>query len=130
MWTMAGKHQSELGVLAGGSCWHPCETACAVCILIERVFKQTCCCCRYAFGYKQSVTTSDNYLGISGKDPSSASCEHLVLVVQLPLAKSAAGVLIECMHVSFPPVCRCDPPPPPRGVPCVAAQHCQSCCFV
>lgn len=47
--------------------------------------------CRYEFRYKQSVTTSDNFLGMSGKDPSSTCCEHLVLVVQLPQAKSAAG---------------------------------------
>lgn len=47
--------------------------------------------CRYEFRYKQSVTTSDNFLGMSGKDPSSTCCEHLVLVVQLPQAKAAAG---------------------------------------
>lgn len=47
--------------------------------------------CRYDFCYKQSVTTSDNFLGMSGKDPSSTCCEHLVVVVQLPQAKSAAG---------------------------------------
>lgn len=45
----------------------------------------------YEFRYKQQVTTSDNFLGMSGKDPSSTCCEHLVLVVQLPHATSAAG---------------------------------------
>jgi hypothetical protein len=54
--------------------------------------EQTCAhACRYDFRYKQSVTTSDNFLGMSGKDPSSTCCEHLVVVLQLPQAKSAAG---------------------------------------
>jgi len=47
--------------------------------------------CRYEFRYKQSVTTSDNFLGMSGKDPSSICCEQLVLVVQLPQTTAAAG---------------------------------------
>lgn len=46
---------------------------------------------RFEFRYKQSITTSDNFLGMSGKDPSSTCCEHLVLVVQLPHATTAAG---------------------------------------
>lgn len=52
------------------------------------------CNCRFEFRYKQSVSTSDNFLGMSGKDPSSTCCEHLVVVVQLPQAKSAAGTTI------------------------------------
>lgn len=46
---------------------------------------------RFEFRYKQSVTTSDNFLGISGKDPSSTCCDHLVVTVQLPHCKAAAG---------------------------------------
>jgi hypothetical protein len=48
-------------------------------------------CHRYDFRYKQSVTTSDNFLGMSGKDPSSTCCEQLVVVLQLPQTASAAG---------------------------------------
>ncbi|WIA13495.1 hypothetical protein OEZ85_007071 [Tetradesmus obliquus] len=40
--------------------------------------------------YKQAVTTSDNFLGMSGKDPSSSCCEELLVVLQLPHASSAA----------------------------------------
>jgi hypothetical protein len=42
------------------------------------------------------VTTSDNFLGMSGKDPSSSCCEELLVVLHLPHAKSAAGV---CYHL-------------------------------
>jgi hypothetical protein len=48
--------------------------------------------CRFELRYKQAVTTSDNFLGMSGKDPSSSCCEELLVVLQLPHAKSAAGV--------------------------------------
>jgi hypothetical protein len=48
--------------------------------------------CRFELRYKQAVTTSDNFLGMSGKDPSSSCCEELLVVLQLPRAKSAAGV--------------------------------------
>ena len=41
--------------------------------------------------YKQAVGTHDAYLGMSGKDPSSACCEELVVRISLPEATSAAG---------------------------------------
>ncbi|GLC41616.1 hypothetical protein PLESTB_000696100 [Pleodorina starrii] len=44
----------------------------------------------YEFLYKQSVDTADNFLGMGGKDPSSTSCEDLVVRVELPEAASAA----------------------------------------
>jgi hypothetical protein len=47
--------------------------------------------CRLEMRYKQAVTTSDNFLGMSGKDPSSSCCEELLVVLQLPRANSAAG---------------------------------------
>lgn len=60
----------------------------------------------YDFYYKQSVTTSDNFLGMSGKDPSSTCCEHLVVVLQLPQAKSAAELDLDTtptqLHLQSP----------------------------
>ncbi|KAF6255467.1 hypothetical protein COO60DRAFT_1641476 [Scenedesmus sp. NREL 46B-D3] len=54
--------------------------------------------------YKQAVTTSDNFLGMSGKDPSSCCCEELLVVLQLPQAKSAAdGSLQRQQHEQLPP---------------------------
>ncbi|GIL55027.1 hypothetical protein Vafri_10693 [Volvox africanus] len=44
----------------------------------------------YEFLYKQAVDTADNFLGMSGKDPSSTCCEDLVLRVELPEAAGAA----------------------------------------
>lgn len=41
--------------------------------------------------YKQAVGSSDAFLGMSGKDPSSACCEALVVRIRLPGATSAAG---------------------------------------
>lgn len=49
----------------------------------------------YEFLYKQAVDTADNFLGMSGKDPSSSSCEDLVVRVELPEAHSAAGEVRE-----------------------------------
>ncbi|KAF8060002.1 Pih1d3 [Scenedesmus sp. PABB004] len=46
---------------------------------------------QHEFRYKQCVTPADNFLGMSGKDPSSACCDELVVAVALPLAESAAG---------------------------------------
>lgn len=46
----------------------------------------------YEFLYKQSVETTDNFLGMSGKDASSASCEELVVRIELPEAASAAEI--------------------------------------
>lgn len=45
----------------------------------------------YEFLYKQAVDTADNFLGMSGKDGSSTSCEDLVVRVELPGAAGAAG---------------------------------------
>lgn len=49
---------------------------------------------RYEFLYKQAVGTSDNFLGISyvHKDASSASCEDLVVRIDLPGARKRASV--------------------------------------
>ncbi|PNW80932.1 hypothetical protein CHLRE_07g335800v5 [Chlamydomonas reinhardtii] len=44
----------------------------------------------YEFLYKQAVDTADNFLGMSGKDGSSTSCEDLVVRVELPGAAGAA----------------------------------------
>ncbi len=49
------------------------------------------CPCSYEFLYKQAVDTADNFLGMSAKDPSSTSCEDLVVRIQLPGAEGAAG---------------------------------------
>lgn len=49
------------------------------------------CPCSYEFLYKQAVDTADNFLGMSSKDPSSTSCEDLVVRIQLPGAEGAAG---------------------------------------
>lgn len=45
--------------------------------------------------YKQTVTTADNFLGLSGKDPSCACCEQLMVVVQLPKAASARELRLD-----------------------------------
>ncbi len=45
----------------------------------------------HEFLYKQAVGTSDAFLGLSGKDPSSACCEELVVRIRLPEARSAGG---------------------------------------
>jgi hypothetical protein len=44
---------------------------------------------RYVLKYKQSVTANDAFLGMSGRDPSSMSCDELVVVVKLPNTKYA-----------------------------------------
>lgn len=51
--------------------------------------------CRYEFLYKQAVESTDVFLGMSGKDESSTSCEQMVVKVQLPQVESIAGVLGE-----------------------------------
>lgn len=40
--------------------------------------------------YKQAVETTDAFLGMSGKDPSSTCCEELLVAVQMPDVASAA----------------------------------------
>lgn len=51
----------------------------------------------YEFAYKQAVQTTDAFLGMDpmGKDPTSTSCEDLVLHVTLPEASSAAEVDVD-----------------------------------
>ncbi|KAK9824622.1 hypothetical protein WJX72_011800 [[Myrmecia] bisecta] len=44
----------------------------------------------YEFIYKQAVGTTDAFLGLSDKDPSSTCCEDLVLTISLPGTKSLA----------------------------------------
>jgi len=63
-------------------CFAHCLTACA----IHTPYRS------YEFVYRQAVGTHDAYLGMSGKDPSSTSCEDLVVSIQLPRA-SGAGEL-------------------------------------
>lgn len=50
----------------------------------------SCYLCSYDFVYKQAVETTDTYLGMSGKDPSSTQCEQIVVNIDLPNATSAA----------------------------------------
>ena len=49
----------------------------------------------YEFIYKQAVATTDAYLGMSGKDPSSICCEELLVRVALPGARSAAELELD-----------------------------------
>ena len=49
---------------------------------------------RYEFLYRQAVSTADNFLGMSGKDPSSSCCEELLVHVQLPGAESIKGARV------------------------------------
>jgi dynein assembly factor 6, axonemal len=51
----------------------------------------------YEFAYKQAVQTTDAFLGMDplGKDPTSTSCEDLLLHVTLPEAASAADVDVD-----------------------------------
>jgi hypothetical protein len=41
------------------------------------------------------VTTSDNFLGLAGKNPSTACCEHLVVVVRLPKCNAMAELQLD-----------------------------------
>mmetsp|Transcript_13160 Transcript_13160/g.28215 ORF Transcript_13160/g.28215 Transcript_13160/m.28215 type:complete len:187 (+) Transcript_13160:84-644(+) len=43
----------------------------------------------YEFMYKQAVETTDVFLGMSGKDESSTSCEELVVRIELPEVSGA-----------------------------------------
>ncbi len=47
-------------------------------------------CCRYEFMYKQAVESTDVFLGMSGKDESSTSCEDIVVRIELPGVSSAS----------------------------------------
>jgi hypothetical protein len=55
-----------------------------------RLILSLCWLRSYEFIYKQAVQTTDAYLGMSGKDPSSTCCEELLVRIQLPAARSAA----------------------------------------
>lgn len=48
----------------------------------------------YEFRYKQAVETTDMYLGLDpmGKNPTSTTCEDLVLLVTLPDAQTVASI--------------------------------------
>lgn len=41
-------------------------------------------CPRYEISYKQAVGTEDTFLGLGGKDPSSASCTHITIKIHFP----------------------------------------------
>lgn len=45
--------------------------------------------------YKQAVESTDVFLGMSGKDPSSTQCEEIVARIELPKAASAAELDLE-----------------------------------
>lgn len=51
----------------------------------------------YEFRYKQAVETTDMYLGLDpmGKNPTSTTCEDLVLLVTLPEVQSARGIDVD-----------------------------------
>lgn len=44
----------------------------------------------YEILYKQMVSAEDTYLGMSGRDPSSNSCSHIVVRIELPESKGGA----------------------------------------
>ncbi|KAJ9512874.1 hypothetical protein QJQ45_029146, partial [Haematococcus lacustris] len=49
----------------------------------------------YEFMYKQAVGSADVYLGMSGKDESSGSCEDLVMKISLPAMNTMAELDLE-----------------------------------
>ena len=48
---------------------------------------------RYEMHYKQRITTEDVFLQMGNKNPSSASCEDLVINIQLPETKLSEIIL-------------------------------------
>ena len=48
---------------------------------------------RYEFMYKQAVQSTDVFLGMSGKDESSTSCEDMVLKISLPEVAAINGAV-------------------------------------
>ena len=46
----------------------------------------------YSISYRQTITTDDVYLGMSNKNPSTASCEMMVIKIELPEAKSLSDM--------------------------------------
>eukprot|EP00050_Salpingoeca_kvevrii_P013906 m.31591 g.31591 ORF g.31591 m.31591 type:complete len:196 (+) comp5381_c0_seq1:98-685(+) len=49
----------------------------------------------YTIKYKQAITSEDMYLGMSGRDPSSASCEDLVVAIVFPGIRSASEIQLD-----------------------------------
>lgn len=56
---------------------------------------------QYEFIYKQAVETTDAFLGMSGKDASSACCEDLVLKVKLPDVEKATEIDVDLKAASI-----------------------------
>ena len=71
----------------------------------------------YEFVYKQAVETTDTFLGMDpmGKDPTTTSCEDLVMRMHLPEAQSAAGIDLDLnptwISIATPVQCALCPPP-------------------
>ena len=60
---------------------------------------------KYEILYKQNVTTEDIYLGLSEKDPSSNSCDQLIMKVYLPntnLKEIGLEVREQSLHLTTP----------------------------
>lgn len=60
---------------------------------------------KYEVLYKQNVTTEDIYLGLSEKDPSSNSCDQLIMKVYLPntnLKEIGLEVREQSLHLTTP----------------------------
>lgn len=55
----------------------------------------------YEFIYKQAVETTDAFLGMSGKDGSSACCEDIVLRVKLPDVQKASEIDVDLKATSI-----------------------------
>jgi dynein assembly factor 6, axonemal len=57
----------------------------------------------YSFHYKQAVQTGDVYLALDpmGKDPTSTSCEDLVLTVELPDAVNTNDIDVDLVSNSI-----------------------------
>lgn len=61
-------------------------------------------CCRYEVIYKQVVSPEDIFLGMSNKNPTTASCEDMVVKIQLPEV-SAKDIELNITEVFLD--CRC-----------------------
>ena len=55
----------------------------------------------YEFVWKQAVETTDTFLGMSGKDVSSACCEDLLLRVTLPDVASIQDIDVDLQPTSI-----------------------------
>uniref|UniRef100_A0A7S0YCU0 PIH1D1/2/3 CS-like domain-containing protein n=1 Tax=Polytomella parva TaxID=51329 RepID=A0A7S0YCU0_9CHLO len=49
----------------------------------------------YEISYKQNVETTDMFLGMSGKDPSSTCCEILIVNISLPGLTTAKDIVLD-----------------------------------